>query len=204
MKLIVNISLFYVLFSSFGMLHAELKDPGTRNEDISNTVIKVEVTREQGLYKYVYTLVNPGTNLGTINNLMIDLSCDINFPDVAIPADSKRNGYIGDSSTDGKHVPIEVFAAYGTSNAYGVTKDNHALWGLYLQPGNQVTNIWLLSPAPPGERTYIVEPYMDNAEPWDYSSVSEGDPTVPWIEDFTISGNVVGPACSLDKSDQDR
>lgn len=204
MRLFIATCLFCVLFIKLGFVNAELADPRNRDEDLSNTELNVEVTQEKGLYKYVYTVINPTENLGTINNLMIDLSCDLEFPDADIPVNDERPGYIGDLSPDGTHVPVEVFAGYGTSNTYGVTKNNYALWGVYLPPGNQVTNIYILSPAPPGERTYIIEPYMDNSEPWDYSTVSEDDPTIPWIDDFTVSGNVIGPACSLDKPGYER
>ena len=160
--------------------------------------------QEGTLYRYEYSVNSPTTNLGVINNFLIDISCDIDFGDVEIPVPNERLGYLGNKSSDGKHVPAEVFAAYGTSNAYGITKSNHALWGLYITPGNKVEPIWILSPAPPGPRNYFMEPFLNNdPSVWDYSGYEEDDPNVPWIEDFTITGTITGPACKTDEPSGD-
>lgn len=192
-------SLLLCLFSSSVWA---LQDPATRNEDISATQVTVNVTKEGQLYKYEYTVNNPSTNLGILNALMLDLSCDIDFGDVEIPVPAERAGYFGDKSSDGKHIPVEVFAAYGTSNTYGVTKSNQVLWGMFVTPGKSVSPIWILSPAPPGPITYTVQPFLNsNPDVWDYSNYEEGDPNVPWIEDFTVTGTITGPTCNIDDPD---
>jgi hypothetical protein len=56
----------------------------------------------------------------------------------------------------------------------------------------------ILSPASPGLVKYSLQPAMANDPTWDYASYDEDDPTVPWIEDFTVTGKVTGPACNLE------
>lgn len=196
--------LISALSLNVGMVKAELKDPITRDANISNTSVNVSVTREGNLYRYTYSINNPSTNLGTINNFLIDLSCDIDFGDVEIPVPSERLGYLGSKSSDTLHVPAEIFAGYGTSNAYGITKSNHALWGLYMVPDTTVEPISILSVAPPGARNYFLQPFLNNnPDVWDYTGYEEDDPNLPWIEDFTISGTITGPACKTDEPSGD-
>lgn len=193
---VVMLVSFYIM--QFGLVEAALKDPRTRDEDISNTIVNVKVTNEGELYRYDYTIRSSGTNLGMVSELMIDLRCDLDFGEVSIPVPDQRLGYLGNISRDGKHVPVELFADYGTSSAYGVTIFNSAMWGVYVPPGAELGLVSILSPAPPGLVTYTLEPAMANDPTWDYASYEEGDPTVPWIEDFTVLGKVTGPACNLE------
>jgi hypothetical protein len=192
------IMLFSFYIMQICIVEAALKDPRTRDEDISNTIVDVTVTNEGELYRYDYTIKSSETNLGTISGLMIDLKCELDFGEVSIPVPDKRLGYIGNISRDGKHVPAELFAEYGTSNVYGITIFNAVSWGVYVQPGMELGLVSILSPAPPGLITYKLKPAMANDPTWDYSSYEECDPTVPWIEDFTVLGKVIGPACSLE------
>lgn len=194
--------LFSLLFLlNINISASELKDPITRDEKISNTIVNVSVKQEGMLFKYEYSIKSPRTNLGIINNFLLDISCDIDFSDIKIPVPNERLGHLTNKSSNGQHVPAEVFAAYGTSNAYGITKSNHVLWGLYLKPGKKVERIWILSPAPPGPRNYLIEPFIDNnPDIWNYSKYNEDDPNVPWIEDFTITGTIIGPSCKSDES----
>ncbi len=37
-----------------------------------------------------------------------------------------------------------------------------------------------------------------DTEGWDYDSYEEGDPTLPWIEDFVVTGMTEGPGCPLE------
>ena len=205
MNLLAKVIIYCALLLAYSYAAAaDLLDPRLRDENISNANITVDVSQEGGFYKYLYTIDNPPSNLGTISRFLIDASCDLDFGNVEIPVTVERLGHITDRSKDSQHVPAEVFAAYGTSNLYGISRDNHILWGLFLKPGNSVTNIWVLSPAPPGERTYILAPYLDNNPAvWDYDSYPEDDPSVPWIEDFTITGTITGPACAFDTPNND-
>lgn len=196
-KTIIFIALI-TLFSLNSFVYAELRDPKLRDEDISNTIVSVNVEPGNGLYKYTYTIESPDTNKGIINDFLVDVSCDIQFDEVEIPVEGDRLGYNGNKSEDGQHVPVEIFAGYGTSNIYSITSNNHALWNIYLKPGETITNVYLISPAPPGERTYTLIPYMDTAG-WDYNLYDEDDPAVPWIGDFTITDTVIGPSCSEDQ-----
>lgn len=184
---------FIFLFSANS--YAELKDPKLRDEDISNAVVSVNVEKKNDLYKYTYTVESPDVSKGIINDFLIDVGCDIEFDPVEIPVEVDRLGYGGNNSDDGEHVPVEIFAGYGTSNFYSISANNHALWNIYLKPSESVTNIYLISPAPPGERTYTLIPYMDVAG-YDYNLYDENDPTVPWIGDFTVTAKVTGPSCS--------
>jgi len=194
---VVMLFSFYII--QLGLAEAELKDPRTRDEDISNTIVDVKVTNEGELYRYDYTIKSSDTNLGVVSELMIDLRCELNFGDVSIPVPAQRLGYLGNISRDGKHIPVELFADYGTSSAYGVTIFNSAMWGVYVPPGAEIGLVSIFSPAPPGLVTYTLEPAMANDPTWDYASYAEDDPTVPWIEDFTVTGKVTGPTCSLEE-----
>ena len=174
------------------------RDPFTRNEDISNTVIDVTVVREGDLYRYNYTVNSPTSNIGTITNFLLDLTCDIDFGEVVIPVTGERPGYEGNLSSDGKHVPIELFAGEGTSGLYAVTVFNYALWGIHVTPGMELGPVSILSTAPPGPRTYQLEPLFRTDPSWDYSGLDEDTPDLPWKDDFIVTGTVTGPACKID------
>jgi len=176
---------------------ADLLDPKLRDENISNSQIQVKVERNGDLFKYTYTIASPDTNKGIISSLQLDISCNLNFGDISIPVDSDRASYNGDKSKDGLHVPAEIFAAPGTAAYTSINASNYANWGVFLKPGNSVTNLYIVTPAPPGNRVYMLSPYMD-VQGWDYSLYPEGDPDVPWVGDFTVSGLITGPACSTD------
>ena len=195
-----KVIIFCVLVLTYNHVSAaKLLDPMLRDENISNSKITVDVTKNNGLYKYLYTIKSPSNNLGIISRLLIDISCDLDFGEVDIPVTIERRGHSVTRSKDGNYVPAEVFAAYGTSNLYGITRSNKILWGLFLRPGNNVTNIWVLSPAPPGQRSYKLVPYLDNnPEKWDYDSYKGDIEALPWIDDFTITGTIAAPACAFD------
>jgi len=172
---------------------AELKDPRTRDEDISGT--RVEVTYElrgDGLYEYVYSVAAPADNLGYVSTFLMDLSCSGQVPGTTPPLGSGQ-GYLGNFSDDGKHVPATVSADYGQAATYGVSAQNKAQWAVTLRAGESSTGLRVLSPASPGLREYQLVPYMDNDPSWDYPK--EPDPTIPWIDDFTVVGVAAGPGC---------
>jgi len=182
---------------------AAAKDPLTRDEDISNTLIDVNVSKEGEIYQYDYTIMSSASNVGVISKFFLDLSCGLEFESIEIPVPTERPGYEGNVSRDGNHVPAELFAESGTSGLYAITVFNHALWGVHIPPGEQLGRLSVLSPAPPGPRSYRIEPLFRTDPSWDYSGLDEETPGVPWIDDFTVTGTVTGPACAKDDSQSD-
>lgn len=203
MKIIKSFSLLLAALIVPSFSSAALKDPFTRNEDISNTIVDVDISREGDIYRYSYTIISSTTNIGTISNFLLDLSCGLEFSGVEIPVPAERPGYEGNISRDGNHVPAELLAEPGTSGLYAITVFNHALWGVHIPPGTQMGRLSVLSPAPPGPRSYRIEPLFRTDPSWDYSGLDEETPDVPWIDDFTVTGIVMGPACEKDDSQSD-
>ncbi len=185
-------------------LHAaELKDPYTRDEDLSHVQISVDISRDaQGLYVYNYTMVTPPENKGIVADFAINLSCDYDFPHVDLPSASGKPGAVsvGDFSSDlgsrvDKHTPVSVFSEPRHAFMYGVRMDGFASWGFELHPGRAVDGMILISAAEPGMREWRVTPFMNDVG-WDYSEDGYGDMTPPpWIEDFTVTGMIAAPGC---------
>lgn len=172
-------------------------DPRTRNEDISDTEIVINVKRNNGLYVYEYTVKSSAENLGEIQSFQLDISCPVAVPYGDFnPSDYSGSG--SNSSRDGKHVPVAVLADYGAAFLWGVTADNYVSWGLAAKPGDVRGKLVIISPYDSASREYRLIPYMDNSKKWDYASYDENDPSVPWIEDFTVYGTTIGPACPVE------
>lgn len=170
----------------------ELKDPRTRDENISGTVVSVDVAQQgDGLYRYVYSLQSPASNLGKVAGFSVDISCPgAPATDLGLPmADS--------SSDDGNHLAVTMEAEYGNAYFPRVDAINSASWGTQLRPGNSITGLRIYSAEPPADRTYEIIPAMRTAG-WAYTEDTEGDPTIPWIEDFTVTGTTQGPKCPTD------
>lgn len=56
---------------------AELKDPYTRDDDLSYSIVNVDTqVRSDGQYLYSYEVHSPEINTGYILSFAIDLSCD--------------------------------------------------------------------------------------------------------------------------------
>lgn len=147
------------------------------------------------MYEYTYDIQSLETNKGLIASISIDLACELDFGNVKF-IDNKCC-YFSDSSKDGKHVPVDTFFRKGEAGYPGISVDNKFSWMILLRPGYKAEGIKLISPAPPGLRTYTLRPSMQ-PDGWDYGSYEEEDPTVPWIADFTVTGSIKAPACSLD------
>lgn len=176
-----------------------LLDPRLRDEDISGTVVSVDVIRaESGLYEYTYTYVSPASNKGAIRSFGVDISCDSTADRTGLPPQETTEGFKASASSDGRHSPINVFAAFGSAAIYGITERNDVLWTPGVKPGQSRTAIGLVSSMPPKARQYRLVPKMDNDDRWDYASFDEDDPTVPWIPDFTVFGMTRGPGCPGD------
>ena len=188
-----------VLLISYFIVQAasavELKDATLRDEDISASTISVEYfTRPDGLMEYVYTIKSPSTNKGDIEELLINLYCDVNFEPAVLPYATSKEGYIG-AVLLGKpaYTPTAIRADYGSSGIYGITENNEALWGVGILPGKTTTGLRLISPAKPGMRTYIITPWVDYTEGgWD---LPEDISLVPKDFDFAITGMIAGPGC---------
>ena len=195
-KYLINF-LNFVFIIMIGSANAEiLKDPRTRNETISNTLLTVVVNkRADGMYEYLYNMESPLTNKGIINRFSIDLSCDLDFGPVVF-TDPEDEFFKGSLSKDGKFVPFRSHGVYAMTTYSRISVDNAISWGMAFAPGDSGKGIKIVSPAPPGLRTYTLTPRMDPDE-WDYSTYSSDDPSVPWISDFAVTGSIKAPACTL-------
>lgn len=181
---------------------ADLRDPHTRDEDISATDIESSVTMSaDGLYVYTYNVVASLQNTGRVLQLDLDVSCD-EVPDAkGFSASDFQTSSFSSLSEDGRHVPVAVFVPYGQAGRGGVTQDNSVMWLLGLNPGESSTGLKVLSPYPPGNRDYTLTPSEDyNHAKYDYSAIDatddDGSATeLPWIDDWAVSGVTIGPAC---------
>lgn len=173
----------------------ELLDPRLRDESISDTTVSVRTDRlGQDLYKYTYSITSPSTNKGRILMLSIDLSCEMELVGGNLPEAVKTDAYLGDLS-EGDHVPVVFdFSESKYFYIHGVSVANTADWTLGVNPGDSIDGLTLFSSAPPGPVSYTLRPSISTAG-WDYDSYAADDPDVPWVEDFTVSGTVEGPAC---------
>lgn len=186
-----------------------VKDPALRDEDISAAQLRAMVRElPTGMYEYVYDIVSPPSNKGRIVTLRIDARCELDFGGFSYP--DPPDPYEGDdSSIGGQHVPIRAYRVVSSAGAVlagapGISTSNAVYWGLNLKPGGEVRGIRMLSPAPPGSRTYQLEVGINATDlgadgtGWNYESCeSVGCPDVPWVQDFRVTGMTTAPACSL-------
>lgn len=196
MKYRITVCVFGLLFIGGNINSAELKDPRLRDEDISASLISVDYfTRPDGLIEYVYSITSPLENKGEITRMLLDLSCSASFDFVNLPYADGMPGYSNAAVSLGiaAHTPTAIHADYGSAYSYAITVNGEALWGIGVLPGASTTGLRLISAAEPGMRTYGVEPWMDNDETWDYPEA--GDPDIPWIQDFTVTGLIAAPGC---------
>lgn len=180
----------------------ELKDPYTRDDDISATNIESSATMNaEGLYVYTYDVVASSQNTGSVLQLDIDVSCD-EIPDArGFSASDFESVAFSALSEDDKYVPVAVYVPYGQAARGGVSQSNAVTWLLALNPGESSTGLKLVSPYPPGDRAYVLRPSeaYRHAE-YDYSGVDEtgdddGTSEVPGVDDWSVRGVTVGPAC---------
>lgn len=195
------------LASGQGAVSVELRDPATRDEDISATQIEVQVNRlPSGIYEYLYNVISPAENKGRIGIFSFDISCDLDFGEVVYPEPPYPHTWES-ASPNGEHVPVRPYAAIGDdgtilSGRPGIDINNELLWSLAQRPGSVINGLKLHSPAPPGQRQYRLNVFMNATDihpdgfGWDYSGVSE-DSDVPWIPDFEVTGIIEAPACRL-------
>ena len=172
-------------------------DPINRDESILNTTLSTTVTNiGGGLFEYVYLIDSGVDNKGIIGDLVIDLSCDLQFEEVELP--QVENPIINrDASEDGQHVPAVTLGANFTSSPMGISVLNRALWALNIAPGETAESPRIISPGPPGLRDFELNVNMDTWG-WRYDLYEDNDPRIKWINDFRVAGEVIGPACRID------
>ena len=173
-------------------------DPINRDEDISNSIVSATVSQfGHDLFEYVYRIESSTNNKGNISDFELDLSCELVFDEVELPAPTNPE-INSDSSADGQHVPAVIFGAEGGANPLGISIFNQALWVLTVGPGEVAEGFSVISPAPPGLRTYKMEADFDSFG-WRYDLYEEGDPRIKWVStEFQTQGEVIGPACRID------
>ena len=168
-----------------------LKDPRTRDEDLSQTVVTGwYIERPDGLYEYHYHVESPVENKGRILSFQLDISCD--------NPDRKGVGLImiPGLSHDGKYVSVgAIDDDYNPRIGPRVSADNRAHWLANIGPGES-KKYSLVSPEKPAYRTYILHPAVQT-DGWDYSGRHA---EFPWIEDWIATGTTIGPRCSTDDS----
>lgn len=194
MKKLILISLSAIVISVSSDTLAAGKDPRTRDEDISATTVSVSYQRSPaGGYEYEYAITSPGSNKGRILTFTVDASCQEVTGVQGVEVEKISGGNFGVRSRDGKHVAATVRADYGQAALFGVSRDNEAKWVVSLNPGETAKGLKITSPYPPATRTYRLVPSMDNDPSWNYPETP--DPSIPWIDDFTVTGITTGPAC---------
>jgi len=168
-----------------------LKDPLTRNEDISNTEVSVQTTQlSDGNYLYEYTINNPANNMGTILNMALDISCD-NPSQQPLGYPTPNN-----FSEDGKHIIVSSsHPNFPESQPADITASNEASWSVLLKPSQTKKGLILVSAESPVTRQYKLNVLMDTLG-WAYHLYSEDEPTLPSADDFMLTGNIPGPGCS--------
>lgn len=180
------------LLISFAAVAEDLKDPMTRDEDISGTKVTVDYSRRpDGLYSYKYTVVSPATNLGTIGEFEVALACDKSFSNYTLPPPSASR-YYSPPVVSGGYIPSMIYASEDEAFDFGVSGYRSAMWAIFESPGGNRTTLEIVSPAEPGWRTYTLSPHMET-EGWAYTDPPA--PGTPWIDTFMVFGIIPGPGC---------
>lgn len=184
-----------LLVATSTTLLAEPKDPMSRDEDISRTQVHVEHNRlPGGLHEYIYTIDAPESNLGVVSKFSVDLSCNVAFTAMRLPQPENESGYEGNRAWPGTISPTVIDAAEGAADTWGIRHSGTAYWDVQVLPGATQTGMRLVSSVPPGNREYTLRPQW-NTDPaeWDYPSQING--AMPWVTDFVVAGDVIGPGC---------
>ena len=168
-----------------------LKDPRTRDEDLSQTVVAGRyVERPDGLYEYHYHVESPVENKGRILTFKLDISC--NDPVI----NSSGLVAVSSISDNGKHISIGApDENYNDFIGPKISAKNYTHWFAGIDPG-QSRSFVLISPELPAYRDYELSPSVQT-DGWDYSGRHA---EFPWIEDWIATGTTIGPRCSTDDS----
>lgn len=174
----------------------ELKDPRTRDIDISLTEISVGVNRlASGFYEYIYSLSAPLENKGTVTEFNVDIACD-EMPDGEYvfpePPINLRWDYWG----NGKHPPVQIYPSVTGSSSLAIGRKNNVIFGVLSEPGESHTGFRILSPFPPADRAYQLRPHWTTGD-YDYSNLTDEEWDALSIrDDFWVDGMTRGPGCS--------
>ena len=182
------ISILFCCFCLSGLVKASEYDL-----DISQSEISVEVSRNgDGNYEYVYTVVASPNNKSKITSLMIDVSCEAEDYGTFRFSEPDDPRFMGNVSTDLKHVPIQPFMKYGQFGGPAVTVDNFVSWPMSLKPGETATGARIVSPMAPGLRTYSIFPSTFKAY---QDTVITGVKRFVNEDDYISQGAIIGPSC---------
>lgn len=188
--------LLLLAFSTVATTHAEeLKDPRTRDIDISHTRIEVAIERGQaGFYSYVYSLTAPLENKGTVTSLDIDIHCDA-APDSYVfpePPTSLRWSY----GASGIHAPVQIYPSPTGSAYMSIGNDNRVHFATFSEPGESHTGFRILSPHPPVDRSYQLRVHWTTGD-YDYSNLTDEEwDQLSTRDEFWVTGMTKGPGCS--------
>lgn len=188
--------LFLLTAASVAIASAEdLKDPRTRDIDISHTRVDVSVEQlPSGFYDYVYSLSSPLENKGTITSLGIDISCDeaqdaYDFPEPPTPL---RWTY----AASGMHAPVQIYPSPTGSSYMTLGNDNEVLFSTFSEPGEAHTGFRILSPHPPVDRSYELRVHWTTGD-YDYSNLTDEEwDQLSTRDEFWVTGMTKGPGCS--------
>lgn len=178
-----------------------LQDPRTRNESIADTEIDVHVSQTGKVWLYEYAIKAGNANVGTINFFEMDLLCegtvdDRDFDPAPWSMRPYENLYAGDDI-----VPVALSAENGASWGFDVTATGKAMFAVKVPPGTVNGKLRVYSAYGPGKREYTLQPFFPIDERWNYEGIEEGEPGVPTLRDFQVTGLVVGPACPGNETD---
>lgn len=193
---VVKLILVCVLWGGYPVYAQDLKDPFSRDDDLTHTTVTVAVEyNSHGHYVYTYNIEMPADNTGAVGIFSVDISCAREVDTKGFVAEQYPSAADRSFSRDSQHVPVVVNAPYGQSFSYGIAEGNSVHWGMNSKPDDLRRGLTLVSPYPPGSRQYRLIPNMRYRESeYDYSGLDHDD-EVPWTEDFTVTGLTIGPAC---------
>lgn len=192
----INRTIPVVLWTAFAATASaeELKDPRTRDDDISHTRVEVSVQRlPSGFYDYIYSLVTPSENKGTLTDLIVDISCAegpaaYEFPE---PETTLRWDYAG-----ARHAPVQIYPSPTGSSSMMIGNDDRVHFSTFMVPVEAHTGFRILSPFPPADRGYELRAHWTTGD-YDYSNLTDEEwDQLPTRDEFWVSGMTKGPGCS--------
>jgi hypothetical protein len=186
---------------------ADLKDPFLRDDDVSGASVEVRVNVDNaGNYVYQYDVLSPETSTGYILSFDLDVTCGEPVDQKGFAPADYQTGRTSDRSEGIPHVPVAIDAPSGQAASPSLTAASRASWMVAMPPGGSSVGLTVVSPYPPGDRTYWLIPSVDYGwDEYDYETAlkSENRDSIPWINDWTVSGIVAGPACPGDEYPDD-
>lgn len=174
----------------------ELKDPRTRDDDISGTEVNVEVQLlPSGFYEYIYTLFAPETNKQVVVDFLIDISCDNTAGDFTFP-EAPASVQWDYASGDGRHSPVQIYPSPTGSAWMMIGIRNWVSFAVNMQPGERHTGFRILSPYPPGDRHFQLRQRWTTGD-YDYEGLTDEEwGQLPIRDDFWVNGMTRAPGCS--------